>query len=92
MRPPWIGDVNAEVFAGSSNWRVPTLDELLTIVNLNAGPPRIDPIFGPTQRNRYWSSTDFNVNGASYVDFIDGHVFAFFKGNFVPVRAVRTGS
>lgn len=53
----WIGNVNAEGgtgFAGFTNWRVPTKDELFAIVDKSSwacgyGTPCIDPIFGPTQ-------------------------------------------
>jgi hypothetical protein len=47
--------------AGHSDWRVPTLSELQTIVDLSAtgcGPlsPCIIPVFGPTVPDFYWSS------------------------------------
>lgn len=91
----WIGQVNAEVFAGFNNWRVPTRDELLTIVDMNTGPPRIDPIFGPTQAADYWSSTDFHDdNFARVVSFFWG-VASVANKSFefdVHVRAVRAGS
>jgi hypothetical protein len=39
-----------------TGWRLPTKDELLTIVNTSYDPS-IDPIFTNTQRMFYWSST-----------------------------------
>src|SRR4029453_2639143 len=59
----WIGKVNTEAFAGFTNWRVPTREELLSIVDTSVAMcgralPCIDPIFGPTQASEYWSSTE----------------------------------
>lgn len=95
----WIGQVNAERFAGFSDWRVPTLDELLTIVETNVpgcgvGTPCIDPIFGPTQRTRYYlSATEASLGNAWGVHFFNGSSSQVGKtfGQF-PVRAVRAGS
>src|SRR6185295_17523643 len=49
-------------FAGHCDWRLPTIQELQTIVDPGApgcgsGSPCINPIFGPTVANSYWSST-----------------------------------
>jgi hypothetical protein len=43
-------------FANHTNWRLPTVKEFLTIVDRSRGSlPAIDPIFGPTQSEYYWS-------------------------------------
>jgi len=50
-------------FAGHCDWRLPTIDELLTILDVSQGNcgggsgPCIDPSFGPTAPSFYWSST-----------------------------------
>jgi hypothetical protein len=92
----WIGQVNAEVFAGFSNWRVPTRDELLGIVDASvatcgSGTPCIDPIFGPTQTAVYWSSTEDKIATAWFVHFYDGSTSSVTKALAFPVRAVRSG-
>lgn len=82
---------------GHSDWRVPTIDELQTVL-LEPFPcfptPCIDPIFGPTASNVYWSSTTHPVNPifAWSVLFLGGNVGVDGKGNFTHVRAVRGGS
>jgi hypothetical protein len=72
--------------------------ELQGIVDLNAsgcgaGSPCIDPIFGPTQSNIYWSATTYagNPSDAWYVFFLDGGVFTYDKTFDGYVRAVRSG-
>jgi hypothetical protein len=90
----WIDQVNAKAFAGFSNWRVPTKDELLTIVDTSVAmcgfvTPCIDPIFGPTQASNYWSSTEVSPNVAWSVIFSSGNLKFGTKNDVVHVRAVR---
>ncbi len=83
------------------DWRIPTVAELETILTPNClVPPCIHPIFGPTQRD-YWSSTTSAnpnsdpppENNAWDMDFFNGTVGDDWKsqaqGNHV--RAVRRG-
>jgi len=96
-------------FAGHCDWRLPSEDvqnppftgasELETILDLSApgcggGSPCIDPIFGPTVADSYWSTTTFaTFPGLAWlVDFADGNVPANSKELFNYVRAVRAGS
>jgi hypothetical protein len=59
----WIDQMNGRLianvgdggFAGYSDWRVPTLSELSTIVQNN--PTRVDAMFGPNAAEPYWSSS-----------------------------------
>jgi len=51
-------------FADHCDWRLPSIVELQGIVDVGAsgcgsGNPCIDPTFGPTQSDFYWSATDF---------------------------------
>lgn len=85
-----------------TDWRVPTVAELRTIVTPNCVEPGpcIEAIFGPTQRD-YWSSTtsanpasDPPVeNNAWDVDFVNGTEGEDWKGQVSGnhVRAVRRG-
>ena len=92
----WIGKVNAEAFAGFTSWRVPTREELLSIVDTSVAMcgralPCIDPIFGPTQASEYWSSTEVSPNVAWIVIFSSGNLKFGTKIDRVLMRAVRNG-
>lgn len=105
----WLAAVNAEGrrgFAGKSDWRIPNVKELHSIIDYGEAQPLspplpddpifpvlIDPIFGPTRDDDYWSSTSgpiFLVDRL-LVSFVRGDVFAFNKGSARSVRAVRGG-
>ena len=80
-------------FARHTDWRIPTLSELQTIVDCSVGSPCIDPIFGPTAETIYWSSTS-NGNNLAFawlINFFDGNVLSFSKGTEIRMRAVRGG-
>jgi hypothetical protein len=59
-------------FANHCDWRMPTLAELQTILDITAPAgcsfvaACIDPAFGPTQANYYWSSSSLVLNGKPY--------------------------
>ena len=83
-------------FAGHCDWRLPSVEELLTIVDASqAVPPRISPVFGPTQSYIHFTATTF-AGGympyyAWYVDFSDGnYANNGFKLDAHYVRAVRS--
>jgi len=84
--------------AAHSNWRLPTIEELRSIVDTTVagcgfGAPCIDPIFGPTVANFYWSATTIAgfPNGAWLVNFGSGNVFSDGRSYPGRVRAVRAG-
>ena len=68
-------------------WRMPTREELLTIIDLERYRPAADPIFN-AKSDWYWSSTPFAFGSGSAwcVGFSSGYVG---WGNLVDVGLVR---
>src|SRR2546427_1367377 len=62
---------------GHSDWRLPNIRELMTIVDYSRFSPAIDPAFTPTATVSYWSSTTAvsDPSQAFGVDFANGNVF-----------------
>ena len=59
-------------FAGHWDWRLPTREELQGILELSRpecglGGRCIDPVFGPTQSNFYWSFTTYEQTWLPFV-------------------------
>jgi Protein of unknown function (DUF1566) len=87
-------------FANHCDWRLPNINELLTLLDYGQNSPAIDPIFNSagsfTKSEGYWSSTTYQrpTSYALFVDFNDGGlVHGLNKEPFaLYVRAVRGGS
>lgn len=79
-------------FAGHGDWRLPKVSEFLTIVDTTKSPT-IDPIFGPTQSNLYWSSSSVasTPSSAWSVNFNGGADGGISKTSSNYLRAVRGG-
>ena len=88
----WIGEMNARKFAGFSDWRLPEIEELQSIVDYRRPrPPAINPVFGHLAEAFYWSATPLSIHpGVAWrVLFLDGAVFVDEIHNANRVRAVR---
>ncbi len=90
----FINTLNSVNFGGYSDWRLPTLKELHTIVNYDipsSGPTINAAYFPNTQSSFYWSSTA--SAGYDYrawcVGFDDGYAHDYGKYGYYYVRAVR---
>ena len=76
-------------FDKGSIWRVPTIKELLTLVDYEKyGPAASLP---EIELSNYWSSTPYadDTNYAWYTYFYDGYSYVSRKSNSHYVRAVR---
>ena len=94
------GVATSGCFTGRCDWRVPTIEEVAGILDETletcAGgvAPCIDPTFGPTQADAYWSGTTFarNATRAWFLDFSGGDTAEGGKTILLFVRAVRGGA
>ncbi|WP_313081124.1 DUF1566 domain-containing protein [Pulveribacter sp.] len=92
---PFAQAVNAAGLCGAADWRMPTKDELLGILDMaQPRPPKIDPVFFPNTDFTYWSATPSARSSATAwtVDFFsgdshDGH----YTYNTLSARLVRGG-
>jgi hypothetical protein len=87
----WQGAMDycdGSTLGGYSDWRLPAVEELESIVDYGRNNPSIDPTFKNVESNLYWSSTSVSGN-AWMVNFYDGLVSDF--NNYVPLRCVRAG-
>jgi hypothetical protein len=82
-------------YAGRTTWRLPTVEELSTLLNYGVMHPAIDTMHFPnTQTDYYWSSSAYvaNAGRAWYVNFSHGYVNGSVKPNSFHVRCVADGS
>jgi hypothetical protein len=89
-----VSAANNEKLCGFEDWRVPTIEELKTLVITRSEPPLIDTrLFPLTLAEPYWSVTAYAhyPEHAQTVDFATGasNYYQGFRGNRLPVRLVR---
>lgn len=90
----FVAAVNAVALCGFSDWRLPTRQELTTLVHAGIAAPTIDAAYFPnTGNDYYWTSATSALDLASAwaVDFNDGAVHADKKSyEFFMIRLVRS--
>jgi Protein of unknown function (DUF1566) len=92
----WIAAINAAGLGGYTDWRVPNVKELQSIVDYSKpfpGPTVASSFPGVTGADDYWSSTTLAGNSiyVRSVNFGDGGVNGDVKNFLLRVRAVRGG-
>lgn len=88
----YIEELNLQRFAGYENWRLPTVEELMSLLDPKKLSSKlyINPIFDKRQ-SRCWSSDKRSSESAWVVSFYVGYVSWNYFLTEVYVRAVRSG-
>lgn len=85
--------VNAQGLCGASDWRLPSINQLFSIVLLGVGTPAVDIEFFPTVgTSRFWSATTdpASLDRAFYL-FAEGEDSTWRKSSSYGVRLVSGG-
>lgn len=87
-----VNELNRDNYKGHSDWRVPTIRELLSIVDFDHSSPACDPVFH-AKNSWYWASTPYTPDPAYVwiVSFYNGCTGADEQTYDVFVRLVRSG-
>lgn len=88
---PWLETLNRERYAGYTDWRLPTLEEALTLMEKKPVDRfHIDPLFS-TQQYSMWSGDYYTEVRVWGVSFNYGRVFKVLLGETDFIRPVRSG-
>jgi hypothetical protein len=88
-----IAALNAQAFAGHTDWRLPTVEELFPLADRTRAKPTIDTAAFPTCKSDwYWTATPYAASPAAYawvVSFYGGYARDSHRDGSGRVRAVR---
>jgi serine/threonine protein kinase len=87
----YVNSLNAKIFAGFSDWRLPTVNELMSLFIENLDPYQfcLEPVFDP-DKQRIWSADKKSYVAAWYADVEFGFVWWQDFTCFFHARAVRS--
>lgn len=89
-----LGVCNELTFAGFTDWRLPNINELCSIVNFSIWNPAVYDVFqNILYTEKYWSSTTraFATTNAKAMSFSEGTTYSIIKTDSLCMLAVRGG-
>ena len=90
----FVADVNKLGLCGAKDWRLPSIDELISIVDASRFRPAIDPGYFPhTPVTGFWSASN-GAHGSNYAWYLiasSGYADYYYKYSPLQVRLVRGG-
>ena len=86
----YVDALNSQRFAGYTDWRLPTLDEAMSLMESEEknGALRIDSVFDETQ-TKIWTADQSSAGGVWQVDFSNGTCEIYEQGRHYYARMVR---
>jgi len=87
----YIRTLNIQAYGGFSDWRLPTIYELATLLNMNQVNGIQSQFFPNTMQGGYWTSTTYagNAEKAWHIAFVTGKNSYDDKSKTLYIRAVR---
>jgi hypothetical protein len=90
----FVVDVNANSLCGHSDWRMPTVEELMSLATSAEGSPTIDLAFFPNTMSATYYSIQSHARSTNYawlVNFQYGYGGRYLKSELRHIRLVRSG-
>lgn len=87
----WVSDLNSREYAGYHDWRLPALDEAVSLLEMSKknGDLYIDSIFDNKQR-WIWTGDSYVADDAAWGVYFTYGLVAWYGENYFCVRPVRT--